>query len=125
MLCRDDVEPFGFLLADHMHAAAAAGARCRLRFDHHLDPRQMRGQRFALAGLAPRARRRRPLFRRRLLARRRDLALFKSKGQLVGVEPLRASAILRPLELADDVVHRLDPAGQLVALGQQPQRHCP
>ena len=85
----------------------------------------MRGQRFALAGLASRARRLRLLFRRCLLARGRDLALFKGKGQLVGVELFRASAKLRPLELADDVVHRLDPTGQLVALGQEPQRHGP
>ena len=53
MLSRDDVEPLGFLLADHMHAAAAARAQCRLQLDHHLDARQMRGQRFARAGLSP------------------------------------------------------------------------
>jgi hypothetical protein len=44
----------------------------------------MGGQRFARAGLGPRARHRRLLFRHRLLARRRDLAVFKRELPLVG-----------------------------------------
>ena len=47
------------------------------------------------------------------------------KLQLFRVEPLRVPAELRPLELADDVVHRLDPADQFVALDEQRQRHGP
>ena len=66
VLRRDDVEPFGSLLADHMHRPAATGARCCFRFDDDLDPRQVRGQRFACAGLAPRARLRLALLRCRL-----------------------------------------------------------
>ena len=44
VLRRDDVEPLRFLLADHMHPAAATRARGCLRLDHHLDPRQVRWQ---------------------------------------------------------------------------------
>src|SRR5271155_5643035 len=49
VLCRNDVEPLGFLLADDMHPTAATRARRRLRFDYYLNPRKVRRQRFALA----------------------------------------------------------------------------
>jgi hypothetical protein len=42
--------------------------------------------------------------------------------QLVGVELFRVPAVLRSLELPDDVVHPLDPAEQFVAFGEQRQR---
>ena len=86
------------------------------------DPRQVRRQRFAPAGLGPRAQHRRSLFRRCLLVRARDLAFFECELQLVGVEPLRVPTKLRSLELPDDVVHPLDPEEQFVALGEQRQR---
>jgi hypothetical protein len=119
---RDDVEPLGFLLADHVHRPAATGARSRLRLDHHLDPPQMRRQRFALTRLGPRAPRRRSFLRRRLTLRAGNLAFFERELQLVGVEPLQIPAELRSLELPDELAHPLDPAEQFVALGDQRQR---
>jgi hypothetical protein len=48
-LRRDDIEPFGFVLADHMHGALAAGAGRALRLDDLFDPRQMRWQTTSIA----------------------------------------------------------------------------
>ena len=44
-LGRDDVEPLGAILADHVQQAAAAGAGPILNIDHHLDTRQVAWQR--------------------------------------------------------------------------------
>jgi len=54
-LRRDDVEPLGGLLADDMHRAPAARAGGVLRGEHHLDARQMGGQRSARLGATRRA----------------------------------------------------------------------
>ena len=48
ILRRDHVEPLRSLLADHMHRSLAAWAGRVLGRDHHLDARQMCGQRLAL-----------------------------------------------------------------------------
>src|ERR1700736_2373862 len=68
----------------------------------------MRGQRFALARLGPRARWRRLLLRRCLPVRARNVAFFERELQLVGVEPLRMPAELCSLELPDELAHPLD-----------------
>jgi hypothetical protein len=47
----------------------------------------------------------------------RNLAFFEGELQLVGGEPLGVPTELCSLELPDDVVHPLDAAEQLVALG--------
>ena len=108
-----------FFLADDVHHPAATAARCRLRLDHHLNPRQVCRQRFALARLRPRARCRRLLLSRCLRLRAGDFAFFEGELQLVGIEPLRMPAELCSLELPDDLAHPLDAAEQFVALGDQ------
>jgi hypothetical protein len=120
VLRRDDVEPLRFLLANHMHPVAAAGTRCCLRFDHHLDPRQVRRQRFTLPGLGPCAPRLTSFHRGR--CRRGDFLFLQNELQLLVVEPLRMAAVLRALELPNDMVHPLDAAEQFVTFGDQ--REC-
>jgi hypothetical protein len=108
----DHVEPFGHVLADLRHLAAAAGAARAGRLDHALDPGQMRRQMptvaFRLAGLLTA----RPLHRRfGLFLRGREHALgqfgiFQRQIELVGRQLLGALAELLALRRAQDVLKR-------------------
>jgi hypothetical protein len=128
-LGRDEVEHLARVLADHVQAAAAAGAALVLEVDQHLDPRQVRRQGTQVApALGPRWARGAAPRGRGLLCRlslgNSLLEVLQAELQLVGVEPFRAPAELAALQPPDQEPQLLDlglgrvalPANQ-VALG--------
>ena len=126
-LRRDDVEPLGGLLADHMHGRAAAGAVGVLGRDRHVDMRQMSGQRAAIAAalVGAHARARRVLLvLGRLSAGNSLLDIFDRELQLLGIELLRAAAELRALQLAQEVPQAIHLRQHLIALGARRVTSC-
>ncbi|EDP61133.1 hypothetical protein BAL199_26911 [alpha proteobacterium BAL199] len=104
-LRRDDVEPLADVLADGLQRLAAAPTGPAIRLDHHLDPRQMPGQRPAVGAAPTRAfgleRRIAGVGLGTLLAELL-LDVLQRQVQLLGVVLLRAPAEQRPLERRHD-----------------------
>jgi hypothetical protein len=101
-----------------MHRPLAARACSVLWFDHHLDARQMRGQRLALRP----SRRRAPdrlcgvLCELGLGLCHRLLDLFQGELQLIGIKPLRAASETGALQLTKQVMQPLDLFNDMIAL---------
>jgi hypothetical protein len=125
-LRRDDIEPLGGLLADHMHGRAAAGTVGVLGRDRHVDMRQVRGKRARDAALvAARACARRILLVfDRLVAGNGLLDVLDRQKQLLGIELLRAAAELRALQLAQQMPQAVYLRQRLVALGHRSVASC-
>jgi hypothetical protein len=101
-LHRNDVKPLRRLLADHMHRRAATGAIGIFRRDRHVDMRQMFGKRAASGtasvGVGPSA----DWVLLVIVGRGAGnslLDILEREKQLLGIELLRAAAVLCALQL--------------------------
>jgi hypothetical protein len=101
-LGRHHIQPLGDVLADLVHLAGAARTGLVGDVDHHLDPRQMRGQGPAVDLAARAGSRRRCAVRRGLDGGDALLDFLERQCQLVGIEPLRAPAEAMALQFVDD-----------------------
>ena len=124
-LRRDDIEPLGGFLADHVHGRAAARAGRVLGLDRHMHARQMGGKR-AAPGAA--------LFRASASALlillvvggldRGDglLDILERQGELVRVELLGPTAELHALQLTQEMLQAIVLRQRLVARRTSPRR---
>jgi hypothetical protein len=118
-LHRDDIEPFGDILANPVLEPAAARAGLVLDVDDDLFARQMRRQCAAIdlpsacGGLL--LRRRTVVLRRSLRCRERLLHIFQPQRQLVRIEPLGAATEAVALQFLDD---RHQPLNLMIALSR-------
>ena len=120
-LCRDHVEPFGTVLADHRHRRPATRAVNVFGCDHHLDARQMRRQRAASNATCLPAL---PLERWRALLRLglelcdRNLEVVDAELQLRLGQTLGSAAKLQALELEQQVTQPVVLLRQRITFGR-------
>ena len=105
-LRRDHIQPLGAVLANHHHRRPAARAGGVPRFQHHLDPRQVRRQRAAVGAafrgaLMPQGRI--ALLRTGLALCDRGLQILEAEVQLLLRQSFRLPAELQALQLQQQV----------------------
>lgn len=116
----DHVEPLRGLLADPVHRRLPTGAKGVVRFDRHMDARQVGGK-CAAVGATLRCSSCRPDRISLVVASLGDgnglLDIFKRQMQLVRIELLRAAAKLGALQLMEQMLQPVVLRLQVIAFG--------
>ncbi|GES41735.1 hypothetical protein RsS62_09870 [Rhizobium dioscoreae] len=109
-LCRDDVQPLGYIFADAMQAATT-GADQAFRLDDLLDTRKVSGKRAAIGGTGFGVR-----FTRRAIGLvfsmdggNSRFQVFQREIELLGISLLRFAAKGCLLESSDQLLQSFDP----------------